>query len=581
MIKKKNNMKKEGIIYIIFLGAILLSFPAKLFSQDTLKNIKDTIQKTEELKGEQINIISSYEPTIQEAFKLNENPKMNDTILYVPNLKYSIQPVKYNTFFQVEQIKPAKVIGESLIKLNRNIVKIGMGNYTSPYFELFLNNLRSKEYAYGVRLKHLSSNGKISDVGFPGYSDNEIELNGKKFFKTFTTYAAINYQRNGYHLYGYNPEDFPKLNKDSITQVYNYIGVNAGITSNYIDSLHYNYFADINYYLLGGKNVNNSNKENFLNLTSMYKRPFKMKDKLNRSQLNIGLNADFYNNSFNIPDFNISRNSLLLCFKPQYILSIDKIRFDIGTNIYLDADSTSKFRIYPDLKITLNVSNNIIIPYVGINGNAIKNSIYSIYNENPFITTFPDLRKSYNKLNAYGGIKGTLSPDLYFSVKGSYTNIENLPLFINDTNISAKNKFILIYDDADLFNLHAEISYKQIDKISIIASGDYYSYAMKNEKEVWEKPNYLFNISGFYHFLSKYTLKCNIYMIGKTFARESYLIKKELKPIVDANLGIEYKFKKDLSFYINLNNILNQQNMRWNNYPVQKFNFLAGLSYSF
>ena len=55
----------------------------------------------------------------------------------------------------------------------------------------------------------------------------------------------------------------------------------------------------------------------------------------------------------------------------------------------------------------------------------------------------------------------------------------------------------------------------------------------------------------------------------------------ELKGIVDANLGLEYRFSKKLGFFFSFNNIANYQYYRWSNYPTQRSSIMGGLSYSF
>jgi outer membrane receptor protein involved in Fe transport len=54
-----------------------------------------------------------------------------------------------------------------------------------------------------------------------------------------------------------------------------------------------------------------------------------------------------------------------------------------------------------------------------------------------------------------------------------------------------------------------------------------------------------------------------------------------LKGVTDVNLGFEYRYNKFLSLYLDLRNVANQRYQRWYGYPTQKFNFMAGLTYTF
>jgi hypothetical protein len=85
----------------------------------------------------------------------------------------------------VEKIKPAKIVDEPLKKLYKHYAKVGFGNYTSPLVEFSMSNLRSKDYAGSVYLKHYSMNGKLKEVGPPQFSDNETCAGrGKSFSKS-------------------------------------------------------------------------------------------------------------------------------------------------------------------------------------------------------------------------------------------------------------------------------------------------------------------------------------------------------------------------------------------------------------
>ena len=48
---------------------------------------------------------------------------------------------------------------------------------------------------------------------------------------------------------------------------------------------------------------------------------------------------------------------------------------------------------------------------------------------------------------------------------------------------------------------------------------------------------------------------------------------------LDINLGAEYRYSKMLSFFVNFNNIANTRYYRWEKYPSQRFNLMAGLTF--
>jgi hypothetical protein len=57
--------------------------------------------------------------------------------------------------------------------------------------------------------------------------------------------------------------------------------------------------------------------------------------------------------------------------------------------------------------------------------------------------------------------------------------------------------------------------------------------------------------------------------------------KVELDPFIDANIGVEYRYTKRLSAFVRLNNFLAARYAKWNNYNLQRFNAMMGVTYSF
>ncbi|MCD4736436.1 MAG: hypothetical protein K8R53_10355, partial [Bacteroidales bacterium] len=199
---------------IPFFTLVLFCNPvAYIFGQDLPEN-------------EEITVIASHQPEVPEAFKIIINPELPVEKVSKPTFTYNIINKEFLDKVKVEPIVPARVRGESATKLYKNLIKAGFGNYTTPYFEFYANQLRSEKSAFGVHLNHLSSSGKIKEYAHPGYSNSLAELYAKKFFNSHTLSADAGYSRDIVHYYGFKPENFPQLeySKKDIRQIYNKVG---------------------------------------------------------------------------------------------------------------------------------------------------------------------------------------------------------------------------------------------------------------------------------------------------------------------------------------------------------------------
>jgi hypothetical protein len=56
---------------------------------------------------------------------------------------------------------------------------------------------------------------------------------------------------------------------------------------------------------------------------------------------------------------------------------------------------------------------------------------------------------------------------------------------------------------------------------------------------------------------------------------------KTLGLVADINLGLEYRYNKRLSAFIQMNNLASQRYNRWYNHPVQIFQFMGGITARF
>jgi hypothetical protein len=385
----------------------------------------------------------------------------------------------------------------------------------------------------------------------------------------------LDYSRNVVHHYGYNTDLF-SLDKDAIKQRFSFINPRMQLTSHYKDSSKINHDIKLSYY-----NLTDSYKaaENNVRAEGTFK------SYLGKELLTVNSNVDFYNNS-NLAD---TSNNTIISLNPNVSSVGNKWKATLGLTAVADINTTNTFHFYPAIDFNYHIIDNIFIPYAGLSGGWTKNSYKSLSDNNPFILSTVTLKSSDEKYRLYGGIRGTLEASTSFNASASYSQISNLPFFVNDTIQPYKNRFDVVYDDVKLLNLHGEIAYQKNEKLRLIMKGDYFKYDTKNELKAWHKPQAEFTFSGNYNLKDKIVAKADIYVIGKQYARiyernSTGIMEtrsKELKGMADINLGLEYRYTKKLSAFINFNNIGAFRYYRWNNYPTQKFNFLVGVSYIF
>lgn len=566
MFEQDQQLQKRRIkkLQWFFVAVLILGYVTATLAQTGMKDI--------ELKA-----TSEFEPTIKDAVKLGDLPEIKDTVKKIEHINYGIASKPLISKYEVIPIDAAKMKNEPLSKLYRSLLKIGMGNYTTPYGEFWLNSLRTRDVAYGVHLKHLSSSSHLRDVGYSGFSDNEANIFGKKFYKKHTLTGEFNYKRNVTHFYGYDTTE-NKLTKDYTKQRYQLFEPVIKVQSHFTDSSKINHFIKLGYYNLTDLyHVS----ENNVSLNTVF-NTF-----INKERLFVAFDADYY--SHKLP--NDTFNDVILKLNPYFETHGKKWMADIGLAAALDlfSNSSAKFYFYPQLNAQYDVYESIIIPYVGVNGGLQKNSLRSLSNENPFISSTINYKNTNTKFNVFGGLKGNLSSKTSYDAKASYSMVDSMHFFVVDytANGTLDNQYKVLYDNTDLFNVSGQLKYQYKEKINFIAKGNYYMYKTKNLERAYHKPQFDLTFSAVYNLKSKIILKGDIFVIGNQFALTKVVdsdynysySSKLLKGIVDINLGAEYRYSKMMSFFVNFNNIANTRYYRWEKYPSQRFNFMAGLTF--
>jgi hypothetical protein len=539
--------------------------------------------------NEEITVIAAFDPIIPDAFKINQNPVLTDTTTVVPTMTYTVMPRNAGIKLDIDPLPAVKLVAEPLSKIYRNYLKAGAGNYMSLYGELYASSLRSKTDLVGVHLKHLSYAGNIKDYGPPANSSQVAELFGQHYFDNHTLSGKLFFNREGLHLYGYKPSDYPTITvgKDDIRQHYLVSGVEATFGSRYKTDDKLNHTFGLSYYHLSDKYDVREN--NFLVSANLDKQA----DLFNwETKQTIGVNTSL--NFLNQRDSVNKINATVLCINPTISAKMNEYSFKAGLGFYVGIDTLTKAHLYPLLEASLDLLPGALKLFAGIDGGMERNSIRLLSSENLYITSGLPLNYTYNKFRVYGGFNSNISRSFNFNGSISSTTFENYPFFVTDTASAYHNTFTLMYDDISVVKIKAELEYLLADKLRLSLVGQFYGYKLDQAEYAWYKPDYDLNFTTTYNFQSKIIFKFQLGFNGPVWGLVPHEVAivhdsksiaifeaEKIKGWVDASLGAEYKFNKALSFWLNINNLGNTQHFNWYNYPSYRINALAGLSYSF
>lgn len=521
-----------------------------------------------------ITITKTYEAIFPTKDKIDETPEIYDTTKIKPVFNYIILPVKADVEYLPKEIKPARISAIPVEKVYSNFFKIGIGNYFSPVLNYQFSSPRAKDHSYGFNFLHNSSASKIALENnhkiYAGYYDNLIEAYGLKLIDDIKIQGNLFYKGNAINHYGYNyniyVDSFPNISKSDIRQIYDEVGISFSIERENNDSkLIYSFKPSYSYFDDRFKN----NQHNFVINGNI---SFKWDKKL----IDIKTLSEYFYYKTSLEKGKIWFVSLVPTISQKDV----NYEYLAGAFIAVNnADSISRFYIVPKANFMIRIAEDYFNPYAGINGYIKSNSYKDLQEINPYIV--PGIRSNYSEfLIFYSGIKGLLFSKWGYDIQASYNYKNHIPLFIKDTSNLLQNQFNIVSENLKSTEVSLSTYFYPINNLKFEVGGIYRNIKLEKEKYAWHVPDYEVNTGFSYFIKEKLMTKLNVNYLSSRYAKfvgdTSFY---RLPSIVDVNLNIEYFHSKILTFYLNIYNITSTKYEIWYQYPVQKLNFIIGLTY--
>ena len=199
----------------------------------------------------------------------------------------------------------------------------------------------------------------------------------------------------------------------------------------------------------------------------------------------------------------------------------------------------------------------------------------------------------------FAGLKGKLTNNLSYNIKGSYINERNKALFRSNDytenstneNYAFGNSMQVVYDDMRTLSFYGELKADFSDNVTFGVNGTFSSFKNDNQSEAWNLPAIRINTSLDFNITEKWFAGANLFYVGerkdyKTNMDIVYVVAPSqnpttLKSYFDINANVGYNYSDRLTAFVRANNIANNGYQKWLNYPVQSFQLVLGANYKF
>ena len=541
-----------------------------------------------------IDVVKPYTPSISDAFKVKETPNLDDDVTTnKKEIKYNIFSIPVASTFTPAKGKAAVVEQKAPEKIFDNYATVGVGTYTTILGEVYVSHALSRTESFGGYISHHSSQGGIENLVFDdNFSNSKLNLNYGSHLRDLTWNVEGGFQHQTYNWYGVPEFQLDEAEADQIGMGHSFFGAHLGSDISFHDT--YINSANVFFRRFGDNQGSGENR-----FTAEIKADIPINGD---EELATVLKFDYLGGDFDRRyevDEALKYGNFFVGLSSAYEMKQDDLTVNLGASVFYLNDtqgSDNKIFVYPNVTATYRLVNDILIAYGGIQGDLIQNSYYGFATENPFVSPTLLIQPTDQLYNAFVGLKGKVSSHVSYNFNGRYISDRDKALFRNNEitsnsaqNYSYGNSFGIVYDDVKTYSVAGEINVDVNRNFTLGLKAEFFSYSSDTQAEAWNLPDTKGSLFLDYQISDKWYAGANLFYIGERkdqlYLNDGVTVASPftvtLESYFDANAHIGYHINDQFSVFAKGNNLANQGYQRWQNFPVQSMQFLAGATYKF
>lgn len=535
---------------------------------------------TAQSHNEEVTIEGSYTPHIKKSERIVITPEMPKREFEIPNYEVNTEDFFYNYKVDSEPVSPMQYKLENTDDITDNFIKFGLGTRLSPDFVFRHYSDITRKMSLGLGIIHNSTWTNMKGYDNSKYMNNAFKLSTTNRFSGFQLHSYIDYHYDTYHLNTDNDTDTDKRDIHSLN-----VKLLANNNQTSYKSLYNDLLLDYNY-----SGIQGGMQENYLRFKAHLEHSnswFRNSDGVQTLSLDIDADID-----------NISQTLFMISANPYLAFDGEYYNLHLGFRVDAKTNSTSMGGIYPDLRGSLYLFNRNFELYARLGGKTKINTLKEILAENPFIISniknFGEFDYEKTKIDFKGGMKFKIINKISAHAGIRYRKIDNHVFYVS--SIEQANAFDIILNNCNILNFDFDLIYNVRENTKIAASFAFNKYDMIYEKsndslidaneemvnqKAWYKPKFEFSLKGIYDINEQWSCNIATYVESSRYAFVDYDDIKKLKPVCDIQLGCDYNFKDNLSFYGEIRNLIHNKYQIYYDYPSYGFQIFVGFKYRF
>ena len=580
----------------VTLLAIVFIFPFFVLAQE----------EKEDIGTQEVTVIKSYTPSLQDVFKLRNSPETLDSIVAPKKaVEYSIFSVPVASTFIPSKGTARKLIPKKQKPQFNSGGSLGFGNFNQLLFEYNTNfNIDRRQKIDWI----LQYNGLLKPM-------KEVQLDSKQSNLLFNishqyatskrnSFSQINFRQHQQSFYGLRnaiEDDFilaqiqpqQKLNYFSVSSAWQWydplikkLSMDSYLTTDAFGSAEIEVdFSSKFQVLWGGVAITLLPEVTFL--TTSFEEDFYTREVVEYSSGNarMSLFASKINGNF---------------------------KFKIGAKAAMgigDEFEETNFFLYPEIALSYRPQKGNFAPFLNLTGTLQQNSFRAFTHENPYVAPAIRLQASNIPYQAQLGTRSKFAAGWEFQWNLFYEQNENQPLYqnlgididrLNIVSYRYANAFEVIYANLHKTGVEAQLgaAFKNGGRLQFKARYANFTFDSVNdstpllEQTAFNLPQLSVHFNGTFKLGQKFYLQWYVKHIGEreNAYRDNFLGQNmQAAPVLIENLeaytqidaSLQYQLNERWEVFVKGRNLMNESLYQWANYPVYGTQIILGGRYNF
>lgn len=545
-------------------------------------------QQQDSLLRRQMELQREFNPTLQDANKINSLPSVPQPAIKKANTGYSPWAGRTTPALEIAIPDPTDIMTEVPFSSKKGYVSLGAGNYANIDGALGYRLVENEKSNLTFNFLHNSSSGDINYVqeSDPAgnkafFMDNLGQLRYGQLLSAFKLNLKAAYSHNAFNYYGNTFEN--ERFYDNENQTLGVFNLGLGVESNKSDFVNYRGFFDFkNFASKYGSDLTSAGlKGNHIDATVGLDKPFQGGDS------RVGVDGKFLGVFYSqgMDDFT------LLGANPYVAFEGLNWKVRLGADLLFQMLGGTKFRVAPNVELDLKVAGHSSL-YAHIKGGIDDNTYLNMMNESRYISPMTPVKSSFSIVDIEAGAKIGEVSGFRFDIFGGFKKTEDEHFLVLHQIVPAETSEMPSIKES-LAPLYGNLSHSHIGgmiqsniwsplDIALRIKKNFYTVNDTGIPDVkaYNKPGFETDISATFSAMSNLKFTLNYYFAGD---RWSYFNDANVKMnnINDLNLGAVYDINESFAIHLKANNLLLQKYDIWYGYPAQGFNAMGGFTLKF